>query len=101
MSVYVSIGRNVGKVPMSDAHWEDFIARVFIAVTSFAGPVVSVTQGDGSYVGSKEATAIVVGEGTPSKYDTDCLKLVLKHLSREYLQDCIALTIANVEFIAP
>lgn len=101
MSVYVSIGRNVGKVPMSDALWEDFIARVFIAVSSFAGPVVSVTQGDGSYVGASETTAIVVGGGTPNKYDTDCLKLALKHLSRDYLQECIALTIASVEFIAP
>jgi hypothetical protein len=101
MSVYVSIGRNVGPAPMSQKSWDEFIARVYIAVSSFCGPVVSVTKGDGSYDGSREESATVIGSGDPNKYNRECLEMALGHLCREYRQDCIALTVATPFFVTP
>jgi len=104
MSAYVSLGRNVttddGTGPMSEGDWHAFVGAVRIAVEAWAGPVCSVTFGTGYYEGKAEETAIIVGETNPRGVDERCLRLTLAALARVYRQDCIALTVANPEFIA-
>lgn len=97
-TVYVSIGRNIGGEPMPDDDWANFKADVVDRLAGY-GDLVTVAEGMGVYDGVREATAIfaLVVDGD---LDTDRLRGDLARLARLYRQECIALAITPVEFVA-
>lgn len=97
-STYVSIGRNIGDEPMSADAWRDFRAATVDAVETFAGPVVSETEGTGRGPWGTEQCAIIVGASAPS-IPTGVefgLYSTLARLARRFGQDAIAVGVAPV-----
>jgi hypothetical protein len=116
MSTIVSIGRNVGDVPLSAGRWNAFKHEVRYLVENDAGPVVFAGEGLGIWesevedpetgdfhaVRMTETAATFIGEGTPQ--DAGTLSGIRRHLAilaAEYGQDAIALTVGGVEFVGP
>lgn len=57
----ISIGRNVGDKPMSEADWEAFLHAVIVdvSVTSLIGSPDSIHYGTGTWDGFREESAIL------------------------------------------
>ena len=113
MSVYVTIGRNVGDEPMSDDQWEAFRLSTYQVVENLAGDVVTSAEGIGRYEGQTEATYVVVADGSRIADTADLgrvgdgwweartrdLYAALGALGAQYGQESIAVTIAEPEFV--
>ena len=99
--VVVSIGRNVGDVPMSDDRWVLFRDQVGAAVHVCATTVhVDQALSQGSWQGIPEDAATWVAE-VPTWGAIDNLRRRLGALARHWSQDAIALTIGDTELIEP
>lgn len=102
MSVYVSIGRNIGGTPMPLERWRRFMDDTEAAVLRYAGPIVSVTEGKGYYEGNAEHCAVFVGASDkPVLHNLALLKLRLRELCHTYEQECIAITLGHPLFVGP
>ena len=97
MSVYVSIGRNIGSEQMSAEAWRDFRRDVVDAVEAYAAPLVSETDGVGWWEGKSEATAVIVGAG--EYLDHGPLAARLEVLRKRYGQEAIAVAVAEPIFL--
>lgn len=97
-NVTVSIGRNIGENPMSDAAWDDFREGVFQACEN-AGEIHFFGDGVGVYEG-KEEESYTVTLTLKDEYDIT----LLRHLSDYCIifeQDCIAVTWGETDFVKP
>lgn len=93
-TVAISIGRNIGKEPMQDTQWEDFIARTIFDVKG-AGCILAVTRGTGFYEGDAEGCAIILAH-VPD-YQQARLRDSLRTLAFTYGQDGIGFTCADAD----
>lgn len=106
VSVYVSIGRNVGDDgPMDDAEWSAFRSDVVDILTGAGYRTVSACEGFGEYAGAREACAVIVADdngwiAAPSgAVILASVRDALAWTAHRYGQDAIALTIGAPEFI--
>lgn len=98
VTVYVSIGRNIGASPMPQERWTAFQDDVWDTLIGL-GTVFTVAEGDGVYEGQVERSAVAVAE--IDKADLPILRDRLAHLAARYGQECIALAVVpQVEFVA-
>ena len=114
MSVYVTIGRNVGGEPMNDDQWEAFRLSTYQVVEQLAGDVVTSAEGIGRWDGETEAAYVIVADGSRIADTTGLgrvgdgwweartrdLYAALGALGAQYGQESIAVTIAEPEFVA-
>lgn len=99
--ITVTIGRNVGETPMSDASWAEYRSDVAALLDDLATFVVNPTfefhNGYGEWHGvaedSHKATLMSTHEFDQS--DISWLRRSLSHLCRKYEQDAIALTVGT------
>lgn len=96
-SAYISIGRNIAGIPMTDAEWAGFKTRIGI-IARDTGLVVSDAEGAGQYDGRIEETYILVVQLWPNT-NLIHLRRDLANAAVTYKQESIALAIAEVEFI--
>lgn len=101
MSVFVSIGRNIGTtdVAMRLEQWQRFVADTERAVLEHCGPIASVCEGKGYYEGKAEHCAIVVSEGALYHDKREAFVARLKDLCSTYHQVCVAVTVGNPIFV--
>ena len=103
--VTVTIGRNVGAVPLSNSEWGQFGNRAADALTIALGvttPDIEVHHSDGGiWQGVREdSTKIsVLLESAPSETQLRILRDELRILRDEFRQDAIALSVAESELI--
>jgi len=104
MSVYVSIGRNIGSEPMSAERWRDFRESTDATVRTLAGPLASATDGIGWWDDQPEETHLVVGaaEYYDLKRNTALADLYsrLTQLARQFGQASIVLAVTEPTFVA-
>lgn len=97
VTVYVSIGRNIGETPMPDDRWAAFQDDVWDALIDL-GTVFTLAEGDGIYDGRVERSAVAVAE--VDEADLPYLRDRLAVLAGRYQQECIALAVVpRVEFV--
>lgn len=98
----ISIGRNVGHLPMSSAKWHDFkrSIRESTGVLSLDAIPVFEGSGHGVYDGMQEESYTVILANVRDK-DVHALRRRLSILAGMFGQESIALTIGRTEFIAP
>lgn len=89
--VTVTIGRNVGDVPMHDGRWGSFIIDVFAAVKSVCGLAMSFGPffGEGEWEGVREESSVRIFV-TSLSAPAEELEALLGQLAAEYQQDAIA-----------
>ena len=98
----VTIGRNVGIEPMSDARWSEFQDRVIATVRRhFAhsqsfGPFYGVGEWDGVTEESAVLTFLTSYPGSTDRFAVD-----LAELSSEYDQDAIAWSFGPANLAGP
>lgn len=105
MSIYVSIGRNLGAVagpaqgtPLSTDDWQTFRDLTRLALARHAGPILSTADGLGFWEGRSEDTYILVGAGDTVTHE---LAEALRVLAYRYRQDAIAVTVGAPTFVEP
>lgn len=102
-SYIVTIGRNVGDTPMSDARWSDFILSVkedmIVALDTDKFSAIEVSEGVGEWGGVTEPNAtITVRQHTQARDEQiERLRRYLSEDARHFDQDAIALTIGISE----
>jgi len=99
-AVTVSIGRNVGTVPMSALLWESYkIATRNIMNLALQRPVDFVVDGQGGeWEGTPEESAILTTLAGDDGFNADQvngLRQMLKWLLRDYHQDAVAVHVGN------
>lgn len=97
-TVTVSIGRNVGAVPMSVERWHYYVTDTRKAVNAVASAVHFVGRGSGIYDGALEDSFSIVA----TVDDGASLALLakrLRSLARLYRQDSIAMTVGSTQFV--
>lgn len=92
MSTVVTIGRNVGDVPLSAESWERFRSRTLAAVREACESVYFVGTGAGIWEDEREEAFTIVADDTTSERAYVRLSLTLSELCKLYRQDAIALT---------
>lgn len=105
MNVIVSIGRNVGAIPMPAHVWRDFRDDMFRVVSSYCTAVYFSGDGFGFYESSPEDSYTVIGEAiepstaiVPGLADTSDIISELATLAKQYGQESIAVTFGNPIF---
>ena len=96
-TIYVSIGRNIGKAPMARPSWNNFAEEVVYAVEDYHGNIFFRGYGQGAYDGTTEDSYVVgatIAEGMLIH-----LRTVLAELAEKYSQECIALVSGDTDFI--
>lgn len=98
MTMTVSIGRNVGNVPMSAERWESFTTDVLRNVRSNTAHIYFVGFGNGEWNDSGEESFTVVSS-SPTESALCAIAVSLSLFAEAYGQDAIALTIGETEFV--
>ena len=100
-TITVTIGRNVGDVPMTEERWEDFTTKVDRAVAEACDDIWQrAVVHAGNWKGNPELACTWVAD--PWHDDTiGPLRLALRVLAGEFDQDAIALTIGRTELVEP
>lgn len=96
-TVTVSIGRNVGSVPMSDEAWQNFGHAVGALLGRCSIVYVSAAESRGEWEGIAEDSRTWVAECT--EHDAGYVREGLRALAAEFRQDAIALTIGSTELV--
>tara|TARA_R110002020_G_scaffold404912_1_gene614957 strand:- start:4038 stop:4358 length:321 start_codon:yes stop_codon:yes gene_type:complete len=104
MYVYtVTIGRNVGDIPMRDIAWSTFEDQINALMASYVenGSVVEMHSGTGGWNGvSEDSTKVtLITEHPLTDRKLADLKRGLAYYAAQYTQDAIALTIGQSELI--
>ncbi len=87
LTVWVSIGRNVGSDPMNDQDWSDFFAHVHTACLVWGNVVTNVT-GRSFWNGDEEETKLILVT-IPTAYGPENLRRSLARLAAQYGQEAI------------
>lgn len=96
-TITVSVGRNVGNVPMSDQAWQDFRAEVRRAL-SMGTIHVDDARSIGEWLGvSEESSTFVADDFTPGAAEmvTDALAII----GGRYGQDAVAVTVGETRLV--
>ena len=94
-TVMVSVGRNIGNVPMSDKDWTTFVNRVADAIRR-ANESPEIHFGHGVWDGIREESAhITVYRNTDTEIPRTMIYERLRYLAKYFGQDAIALTISE------
>ena len=98
-TVTVSIGRNIGAVPMPEQSWADFTSDVESVLRLYCSTFfVSAAWSMGSWEGVEEESRTWVAELNSEGDEpdpADRLEKSLSFLATVYLQDAIALTVGS------
>jgi len=105
LTVTVTVGRNIGTVPLSADNWESLQRRIRVAL-AYATTGTGETEthfGVGTWEGVTEKSAKITRYGTEwSKYTgLVWLRSELGEIARIYRQDAISLVTGEGEIIAP
>ena len=99
----VTIGRNVGDVPMSEGEWAEFKRRATKALDSFGEGADGGESHEGFGVWDETPEQsfkrTLLKDEPMSDDDLHSLKLELVTLARQFDQDAVALTIGQSELI--
>ncbi len=98
MAAIVSIGRNVGDVPMDDEQWYAFKSDLVDALAfTYSTAIYFQGEGTGSFEHRPELSfTVVFDERWPGNYS---LEVLLKVLAARYGQESIALTRGETVFV--
>lgn len=100
-TVVVSIGRNVGTVPLSDDVWSCFVRDVGEVLTWAGGTlVVEAAESAGVWDGVVEESATFVAVGVPVEALLS-LRSRLARLAGFYGQEAIAVTTGSTDLVSP
>ena len=98
-SITVTIGRNVGDVPMPEQRWEEFKRDVQGTLANYADPSDQAEYADGhgvwGYVPEQMHKRTLLSNYEPDEAAMMNLSRELSELARFYDQDAIALTIGT------
>lgn len=97
--LYVSIGRNVGEVPMSDDKWAEFQNEVADCIERevYVSPD-TIAHGNSRYGSMREETCVMVWFDVNSHL-FDVTLMELEEVAVKYGQECIAWSVSMTEFI--
>ncbi len=96
-TITVTIGRNVGEVPLILATWRDFTNSLDRLIEERAEQVFVQAERRGTWDGVGEDNYTVVAACCTASLRT--LPAALARLAHEYLQDAIALTIGETTLV--
>ncbi len=96
-TITVTIGRNVGEVPLYPRAWRDFTDALDRLVGERAEQVFVQAQGCGAWAGVGEDNYTIVASIGAASLRT--LPAALARLAHEYLQDAIALTVGTTALV--
>lgn len=96
-SVSVSIGRNIGANPMSEADWQTFTSETLRYINRHSSAVHFVGFGEGIYEVNREESFTV--SASVYRDETDRLSYVLRNLCTTYHQEAFALSLAKVSIV--
>lgn len=98
---YITIGRNVGSVPMASEVWADFVADVRHAATSTIGAPNMIIKGEGgSWEGVAEESAVfVILDASEIVTVRLALRRRLANLATTYAQDAIAVAFGTSSLV--
>lgn len=98
--LYVSIGRNVGDVPMGDSDWHNFVDTVTNVVVNCERVSAPDTKafGESNWAGMREETCVLVWFDKNSELRGDTIGH-LTEVARMYGQEAIAYTVAPTSFV--
>lgn len=97
-NVIVSIGRNVKNQPMANEEWDVFKAMTKNCVYLRCPDIYFIGEGKGYYAGQTEDSFTIIG-GLHEDANVSNLKRELAQLARGFGQECIAVTVADPEFV--
>lgn len=96
--LYVSIGRNVGDVPMDDETWQEFQDLVIHAVSNWEWVGVDTRAvGQSRFGNMSEETAVFIWFDKNSPLSSQCLS-ELGDIARRFGQESIAWSVAPTQF---
>lgn len=98
MSMTVSIGRNIGNSPMSQAMWEGFTSSVLRNIRSNTSAIYFVGFGTGIYEGATEESFTVVSSN-PTESALCAIRVSLSLLAHAFKQDSVALTVGETQIV--
>jgi hypothetical protein len=98
--LYVSLGRNVHGVPMSDNDWEWFRHHVVHRIMSgeWVAEPDTVAYGKSNWVGESEETCVLVWFDKRSRLGGDTVR-ELEGVAKLYGQEAIAWSVAVTDFV--
>lgn len=97
-SVTVSIGRNLGTVPMASDLWDTYCADTLRAVRQCSSAIHYLGLGEGIYDGMTEDSFTLVG--SVYRDSIDRLAYALGVLAETYGQDSVAMSVGTTELVA-
>lgn len=100
-SVMVTIGRNVGNVPMSDETWDSFqndVSAALYANVANDDSWLETSTGWGEWDGVRETNARLALLAADTSH-VDTLRATLATLAAKYGQDAVALAIGESELV--
>lgn len=101
-TVSVTLGRNVGNVPMPLDRWEEFRTLIGAALANLLAPDFAASyDGRGEWQGIAEDSTILVASGITRPVTSDYLRAVLSTYAEEFGQDAIALTVGETFLVTP
>ena len=95
MATVVSIGRNVGELPMDEDRWATFRGKVLAAVRAYTGEIYFYGVGNGLYEGKVEESFTAIGETIDDVWLTSKFVAKMTEVAKEYEQEAIAITIGD------
>ena len=105
MNFIISVGRNIGSVPMDIRRWQECQCAVLAAAQLAAKAIYFKGCGSGVYIDLAEESFTVIGElrgvGPIAAMVVDALRQDLAFIASRYEQESIALTFGLPEFVTP
>ncbi len=97
-AITISIGRNIGEAPMTDAAWASFRANVRDILTgTLVEPFIGETLGVSKWEGVREECCTFVGSGEPRRRDVEEeIRHEVALLAERFCQDAIFCAVAHL-----
>lgn len=101
--VHVTIGRNIGRVPMALPDWATFSTAVRDRLAwHLEGATVTEHDGTGDWEGVREESVVITAYGAPVTLNAQILLTRdLATLARNFEQDAIAVTFGRSVLVKP
>lgn len=95
-TVVISIGRNIGKLPMGATAWDRFKADVMEVVDNGENKIHFTGNGNGYYEGREDSFTVIFNAEVTSLAR---IEQSLKPIAKKYDQEAIALTVGTTELV--
>lgn len=92
----ISVGRNIGNVPMDGKTWRSFVREVRGSIKDAGGIVYATARGNGKWNGIPEKNAVVTFAEVS---DTEFLAERLGKVKETYHQDAIVLLVGTSQLV--